>query len=54
MLCEGQLMPATARLADVSNNAAAKLLVEAASFCSGLHSEFMQGATASCIQREKV
>ena len=43
MLCEGQSMRATARLADVSFNTVAKLLIDAGTVCADLHDEHVQG-----------
>ena len=42
MLCEGQSMRATARLADVSFNTVAKLLIDAGKVCADLHDELVQ------------
>ena len=54
MLCEGQSMRATARLADVSFNTVAKLLIDAGKVCAGLHDELVQGVTASRVQCDEV
>ena len=54
MLCEGQSMRATARLADVSYNTVAKLLVDAGKVCADLHDELVQDVTASRIQCDEV
>ena len=54
MLCEGQSMRATARLADVSFNTVAKLLIGAGKVCADLHDELVQGVTASRIQCDEV
>lgn len=54
MLCEGQSMRATARLAEVSFNTVAKILVDAGRVCSDLHDELVQGVTASHIQCDEV
>ncbi len=54
MLCEGQSMRATARLADVSFNTVAKLLVDAGKVCADLHDEMVQGVTASRIQCDEI
>ena len=54
MLCEGQSMRATARLADVSFNTVAKLLIDAGKVCAALHDELVQGVTASRIQCDEV
>ena len=54
MLCEGQSMRATARLADVSFNTVAKLLIDAGKVCADLHDELVQGVTASSVQCDEV
>ena len=54
MLCEGQSMRATARLADVSFNTVAKLLIDAGKVCANLHDELVQGVTASRVQCDEV
>ena len=54
MLCEGQSMRATARLADVSFNTVAKLLIDAGKVCADLHDELVQDVTASRIQCDEV
>ena len=54
MLCEGQSMRATARLADVSFNTVAKLLIDAGRVCADLHDEMVQGVTASHIQCDEI
>ena len=54
MLCEGQSMRATARLAEVSFNTVAKLLIDGGKACAELHDELVQGVTASRIQCDEV
>ena len=54
MLCEGQSMRATARLADASFNTVAKLLIDAGKACADLHDELVQGVTASRIQCDEI
>ncbi len=54
MLCEGQSMRATARLADVSFNTVAKLLIDAGKVCADLHDELVQDVTASRIQCDEI
>ena len=54
MLCEGQSMRATARLADVSFNTVAKLLIDAGKVCADLHDELVQGVPASRVQCDEV
>ena len=53
-LCEGQSMQATARLADVSFNTVAKLLIDAGKVCADLHDEMVQDVTASRIQCDEI
>ena len=54
MLCEGQSMRATARLADVSFNTVTKILVDAGNICADLHDELVQDVTASRIQCDEI
>ena len=54
MLCEGQSMRATARLADVSFNTVAKLLIDAGKVCADLHDELVQNVTASRILCDEI
>ena len=54
MLCEGQSMRATARLADVSFNTVAKLLIDAGKVCADLHDEHVQSVTASKVQCDEI
>lgn len=54
MLCDGQSVRATARLADVSFNTVAKLLIDAGKVCADLHDELVQGVTASRIQCDEI
>ena len=54
MLCEGQSMRATARLADVSFNTVAKLLIDVGKVCADLHDELVQGVTARRVQCDEV
>ena len=54
MLCEGQSMRATARLADVSFNTVAKLLIDAGKVCADLHDELVQGVTANRVQCDEI
>ncbi len=54
MLCEGQSMRATARLADVSVNTVATLLIDAGTVCADLHDEHVQGVTASKVQCDEI
>ena len=54
MLCEGQSMRATARLADVSFNTVAKLMIDAGKVCADLHDDLEQGVTASRVQCDEI
>ena len=54
MLCEGMSMRATARLADVSFNTVAKLLIDAGKVCADLHDELVQNVTASKVQCDEI
>ena len=54
MLCEGQSMRSTARLADVSFNTVAKLLIDAGNVCADLHDELVQDVTARRVQCDEV
>ena len=54
MLCEGQSARATARLADVSFNTVAKLLIEAGKVSADLHDELVRGVVASRIQCDEI
>ena len=48
-------MRATARLADVSFNTVAKLLIDAGKVCANLHDELVQGVTyRDCCRRQSV
>jgi IS1 family transposase len=54
MLCEGQSMRATARLADVSFNTVAKILAEAGKVCADLHDERVRGVSARLVQCDEI
>ena len=54
MLCEGQSMRATARLADVSFNTVAKLLADAGNVCADLHDERVRGVASERIQCDEI
>ncbi len=54
LLCEGQSMRATARLADVSLNTVKKLLADAGKVAADLHDELVQDVTASRIQCDEI
>jgi IS1 family transposase len=50
MLCEGSSMRSVSRLADVSINTVAKLLIDAGKFCAAFHDDKIVGVKASRIQ----
>lgn len=54
MLCEGMSMRAVARLADVSFNTVAKLLVDAGTVCAEMHDELVVNVKASRIQCDEI
>ena len=54
MLCEGQSMRATARLADVSFNTVSKLLIGAGKMCAILHDELVRDVSASKVQCDEI
>lgn len=54
MLCEGQSMRATARLADVSFNTVAKLMLDAGKVCSDLHDELVRDVKAARVQCDEI
>jgi IS1 family transposase len=54
MLCEGSSMRSISRIADVSINTVAKLLVEAGEACLALHDETVRNVQASRIQSDEI
>lgn len=54
MLCEGSSMRSISRIADVSINTVAKLLVEAGEACLAIHDEQVRGVKASRIQCDEI
>ena len=54
LLCEGMSMRAVARIADVSFNTVAKLLIDAGTVCAEMHDEMVQGVKASRIQCDEI
>lgn len=54
LLCEGMSMRAVARIADVSFNTVAKLLIDAGTECAEMHDEMVQGVKASRIQCDEI
>ena len=54
LLCEGMSMRAVARIADVSFNTVAKLLIDAGTVSAEMHDEMVQGVKASRIQCDEI
>src|SRR5690349_5937901 len=54
MLCEGSSMRSISRIADVSINTVAKLLVEAGEACLAIHEETVRNVRASRIQCDEI
>lgn len=54
MLCEGASMRSVSRLADVSINTVAKLLVDAGRFCAGFHDAKVRGVAAKRVQCDEI
>src|SRR3954449_3605643 len=54
MLCEGSSMRSISRVADVSINTVAKLLVDAGKACAAFHDEKVHGVTASRVQCDEI
>jgi IS1 family transposase len=54
MLCEGASMRSVSRLADVSINTVAKLLIDAGNFCAAFHDDNVQGVKAKRIQCDEI
>ncbi len=54
MLCEGSSMRSISRVADVSINTVAKLLVEAGETSLAIHDEYVRGVKASRIQCDEI
>jgi IS1 family transposase len=54
MLCEGSSMRSISRVADVSINTVAKLLVEAGEACLAIHDETVRNVKASRIQCDEI
>lgn len=54
MLCEGSSMRAVSRLADVSINTVAKLLIDVGKFCAAFHDDKVVGVKASRIQCDEI
>ena len=54
MLCEGSSMRSVSRLADVSINTVAKLLIDAGTFCANFHDDNVRGVTSKRIQCDEI
>lgn len=54
MLCEGSSMRSISRIADVSINTVAKLLVEAGEACLAIHDEHVRSVKASRVQCDEI
>ena len=54
MLCEGSSMRSVSRLADVSINTVAKLLIDAGKFCAAFHDDNVRGVNAQRIQCDEI
>jgi IS1 family transposase len=54
MLCEGASMRSVSRLADVSINTVAKLLIDAGKFCADFHDDNVRGVSAKRIQCDEI
>ncbi len=54
LLCEGMSMRAVARIADVSFNTVAKLLIDAGTVCAEMHDEMVRNVKASRIQCDEI
>lgn len=54
MLCEGSSMRSVSRLADVSINTVAKLLIDAGKFCAAFHDDKVRGVQAKRIQCDEI
>lgn len=54
MLCEGSSMRSISRIADVSINTVAKLLIEAGEACLAIHDEHVRGVNASRVQCDEI
>jgi IS1 family transposase len=54
MLCEGASMSSVSRLADVSINTVAKLLIDAGKFCAAFHDDNVRGVQVKRIQCDEI
>src|SRR6201997_636755 len=54
MLCEGSSMRSISRVADVSINTVAKMLVDAGKACAAFHDEKVRGVKARRVQVDEI
>jgi IS1 family transposase len=54
MLCEGASMRSVSRMADVSINTVAKLLMDAGKFCASYHDAHVRGVKAKRVQVDEI
>ena len=54
MLCEGASMRSVSRLADVSINTVAKLLIDVCKFCATFHDDNVRGVSAKRIRCDEI
>lgn len=54
MLCEGNSMRSTSRMADVSVNTVTKLLVDAGKLCAAFHHEMVRGVESKRVQADEI
>jgi IS1 family transposase len=54
MLCEGNSMRSTSRMADVSINTVTKLLVDAGKLCAAFHQEMVRNVEAQRVQADEI
>ena len=54
MLCEGSSMRAIARVADVSFNTVAKILIDAGRACAAFHNEKVVGVKSKRVQCDEI
>jgi IS1 family transposase len=54
MLCEGNSMRSTSRMADVSINTVTKLLIDAGTLCAAFHDEMVRNVKSQRIQADEI
>ncbi len=54
MLCEGNSMRSTSRMADVSINTVTKLLVDTGQLCAAFHDEMVRGVKSKRVQCDEI